>query len=325
MNKKINTMVTLCSIIIFFLAGRWAGNDYMLSVLILIAINVLMASSLRTIFILEQISLGHVGFSLIGAYASALMVMKLNISFWIALPFSGIICALTALLLGYPFLRLKGIYFAILTFMLAESLRVVTYNWRSLTGGQFGLTDIPGPGTLDLLFIGTINFETMENYYYLTLTVVLISILILYCIEKSHLNSKWRAIKDADALAESIGLNTMLHRIINFVIASFFAGIAGALFAHYQRGLSVDVTSRFGIMASIYLLVYVVIGGKEKFTGPIVGTIVLMFIAEFSRSLEEYRPIIIGFIAIIVVLFLPEGITGIPERVSRLKQQIQKG
>jgi branched-chain amino acid transport system permease protein len=322
MNKKTNTMIILLFAIIPFLAGRWAGNDYMLSVLILIAINVLMACSLRTIFILEQISLGHVGFALIGAYSSALMVMKLNVSFWVAMPLSGIICALTALLLGYPFLRLKGIYFAILTFMLAESLRLIAYNWRSLTGGQFGLTDISGPGTLGLPFIGTINFDTMENYYYLTLMVVIVSILILFFIEKSHLNAKWKAIKDAEPLAESVGMNAILHRIVNFAIAGFFAGIAGALFAHYQKGLSVEATSRFGIMASIYLLVYVVIGGKEKFSGPIVGTIVLMLITEFARSLEEYRPIIIGFIAIIVVLFLPEGVTGIPER---LKQILKKG
>ncbi|WP_300459554.1 branched-chain amino acid ABC transporter permease [Desulfobacula sp.] len=325
MNKKTNTMIILLFTLVSFLAGRWAGNDYLLSVLILIAINVLMACSLRTIFILEQISLGHVGFALIGAYSSALMVMKLNISFWLALPLSGSICALTALLLGYPFLRLKGIYFAILTFMLAESLRLIAYNWRSLTGGQFGLTDIPGPGTIGLPFLGTIDFDTMENYYYLTLMVVILSILVLFFIEKSHLNVKWRAIKDAESLAQSVGMNAILHRIMNFVIASFFAGIGGALFAHYQKGLSVEVTSRFGIMASIYLLVYVVIGGKEKFSGPIVGTIVLMMISEFARSFEEYRPIIIGFIAIIVVLFLPEGVTGIPERLTRLKQQLKKG
>ena len=325
MNKKTNTIIILFCILIAFLGGKWAGNDYLLSILILTAINVLMACSLRTIFILEQISLGHVGFALIGAYSSALMMMKLDISFWIALPFSGLICAVIALLLGYPFLKLKGIYFTILTFMLAESLRIIAYNWRSLTGGQFGLTDIPGPGTSDLPFIGTMNFDTMENYYYLTLTVVLISILILFCIEKSHLCSKWRAIRDADSLAESIGMNVIQHRITNFVIACFFAGIAGALFAHYQKGLSVEATSRFGIMASIYLLAYVVIGGKEKFSGPIVGTIVLMFIVEFARSLEEYQPIIIGVIAIVMVLFLPEGVAGIPERLSKMNKQFTKG
>lgn len=325
MNNKFYAILIFACIIVSFSAGRLAGNDYILSVLILILINVLMATSLRTIFILEQMSLGHVGFSLIGAYSSALMVTNLNLSFWLALPLSGIICALTALLLGYPFLRLKGIYFAILTFMLAESLRVVTYSWRSFTGGQFGLSDIPGPGTLHLPILGSINFDIMSNYYYLTLMVVLFSIMVLFFIEKSHLHSKWRAIKDAESLAESIGMHVMWYRIVNFVIAGFFAGIAGALFAHYQKGLSAEVTSRFGITASIYLIVYVVIGGKKNFWGPIVGTIGLMVLSEFARSFQEYRPIIIGMIAILVVLFLPDGITNIPDRLFNLRQPIKKG
>jgi branched-chain amino acid transport system permease protein len=156
----------------------------------------------------------------------------------------------------------------------------------------------------------------MINYYYLTLVIVILSLFILYQLEHSHLNRKWRAIRDADSLALSVGINIMWYKVINFTIASFFAGIAGALFAHYQRALSVDVTSRFGVMMSLYLVILMVVGGKERFAGPIIGAIVIELISEIARPLGAYRPMLIGALAIVVMLLMPEGIAGIPSRIG---------
>ena len=324
MNKKslFQLMIVIFTICGAFLLAPFLDNEYWLSILIVILINILLAGSLRLIFLLDEISLGHVGFSLIGAYASALFMLRLNMPFWLALIAAGLLSALVALLLGYPFLKLKGIYFSILTFMTAEIFRIVTYNWRSLTGGQYGLSDVPAPASLTLPGLGTIAFDEMLNYYFLTLTVVIVSMVIMYCLERSHVCMKWKAIRDADKLAASVGVNVIGYKMVNFAVASFFAGIAGALFAHYQRGLSVDATSRFGVMMSLFLVVYVVVGGKNYFWGPIVGTIILELFSEIVRPLSEYRSMLIGALAILTVLSVPEGLIGIRKFLFRNKDYV---
>jgi branched-chain amino acid transport system permease protein len=289
---------------------------YWTSILIILWMNILMVSSLRTIKLLGHISLGHVGFSLIGAYGSALMVMRLGLSFWIALFLSGLMSAGIALALAYPFLRVKGAYFALLTLLTAETFRLTAWYWPSLTGGFWGLLKIPSPNPITIPLIGTITFDNVNSYYYLTVVIVALSLFVLCLLERSRLGFKWRAIQDTEALAQSVGMNVMWYKALNFAIASFFAGIAGALFAHYQHALSPDFTARFGVLMSIYLLVYMVVGGDAKFAGPIVGTVVLTILSELSRELKEYQPILIGAIAILFVLLMPEGLIGLPNRVK---------
>jgi branched-chain amino acid transport system permease protein len=318
MNRKgiINTFgVAVLIIITLLMPLLLSGNRYWLSVLALAAINILLVSSLRTITLLNHISLGHVGFTLIGAYGSALLVMKGGLPFWLSLIISGFISGGVALILGYPFLKVKGIYFAILTLLTAETFRLIAYYWRSLTGGTFGLVQIPSPEPLTLPIIGTIKFDTINNYYYLAVIIVILCLVILYLIEHSHVSFKWRAIRDDDELSQSVGINVIWYKMINFAIACFFAGISGSLFAHYQHNLSADYTSRFGTLMSIYLLVYMIVGGQKSFAGPIVGTIVLTLISELARPMKEYQPMIIGGIAILVMLFMPGALASLPDQI----------
>ena len=307
-------IVVLSAVII---ASPVALNSvYWTSVLIILWINILMVSSLRTIRLLGHISLGHVGFSLIGAYGSALLVMRLGLSFWIGLFLGGLLSAGVALALAYPFLRVKGPYFALLTLLTAETFRLITWHWPSLTGGFWGLLKIPSPDPVTIPVIGRITFDSVNSYYYLSAVIVTLSLFVLYLFERSRLGFKWRAIQDTEALAQSVGMNVMWYKALNFAIACFFAGLAGALFAHYQHALSPDFTARFGVLMSIYLLVYMVVGGDAKFTGPIVGTVVLTIVSETSRKLGEYQPMLIGAIAILFVLLMPEGLIGLPNRVT---------
>lgn len=317
MHKKIFSLIGVFFLICCsFAIVPLLDNPYWSSILIMIVINILLTSSLRTIFILHEVSLGQVGFTLIGAYVSALAVMRLGVSFWEALLIGGSASAIIAMAVGYPFMKLKGIYFSILTLMTTEILRLIAYSWRPVTGGQYGLFGIPRPDPLTVPGIGEITFSTMNNFYYLTLIIVLICLFIIYTIENSHVRKKWVAIKDADNLALSVGINIMKYRVINFTIACFFAGIAGGLFAHYQGGLAADATARFGVMTSLNLVVYIVVGGKERFSGPIIGTITIMLIMEFARPLAHLRPMLIGAVAIAFILLLPEGIAGVPVRLK---------
>jgi len=330
MSRKllITIAVTIVLVVVITILPLALNSVYWTSVLVLMGVNILMVSSLRTIKLLGHISLGHVGFSLIGAYGSGLLAIKLGLSVWLTIFLGGLMAAVLALALSYPFLKVKGMYFALLTLLTAETLRLITWYWKGFTGGFWGLLKIPSPGPI---IIGglTIDFDKVNNYYYLTAIIVAISLFVLYRLENSHLGFKWKAIQDTDVLAQSVGINVKWHKMLNFTIACFFAGIAGALFAHFQHSLSPDANARFGVLMSIYLVVYMVIGGESKFSGPIIGTVVLTIISEFARGLGEYRPMMIGAIAIIFILLMPEGLVGLPNRCilwyRKLLRLIQRG
>lgn len=318
MNKRllISILSILVLIVLLFMVPVLIESAYWIHVLILTAINVLLACSLRTIMRIGQLSLGHAGFFLIGAYGSALLVMKGGLSFWLALPAGGLMAAVMALAVGYPFFRLKGMYFAILTLLLAEVLRSFGFYWTNLTGGPYGLLRIPGPNPITIPGIATITFDTKIAYYYLVLVILLLSLLILYRLERSRLGFVWEATNEADNLAQSVGINIMRHKIIAFAIGCFFAGIAGALFAHYQHNLICDASGKFSMVTSIFVLIYVVIGGEAKFAGPILGAVILTLIPEFAREVKQYQPAVLGVLLILFVFFLPEGLIDLPRRFS---------
>jgi branched-chain amino acid transport system permease protein len=292
------------------------ASIYWTSVLTMIVINTLMAASLRTIFLIGEFSLGHVGFMCIGAYTSALLAMKVGLPFGISMPAGGFVAGLIALILGFPFMRVKGIYFVILTVVTSESFRLLAFNWRSLTGGTNGLIGFPGAGVLSIPGFGQVDFGGFNEYYYLTLGIVSLSLVILYLLERSNLGFTWIAIRETDKMAAAVGINVLLYKVINFSIASFFAGVGGALLAHLEQTLSSQASSVFGVMTTIYFLVYVVVGGKTKFMGPVVGAVVLSLIMEFTRPMQEYQPMIIGAIAVAVVMIIPEGLVTIPSKFS---------
>ncbi len=316
MNKRllINTFSVVALIVILFSIPTLLNSVYWVSVLILIAIDIILVASLRIISLIGYISLGHVGFMLIGAYGSALLLTKFGMSFWMALIIAGLFAAVLALAIGYPFLKVKGIYFTVLTLLTAETFRLLAWHLRGLTGGSDGLLHIPSPSSVTIPAIGILNFNDANNYYYLTIVIVLFSLFILYRIEYSQLGVKWRAIRDTEDLAQSTGINVIWYKILSFIVACFFAGIAGALFASFQHGLSCAFTSKFGVIMSVYLLAYMVVGGENKFMGPIIGVLVLTIITELARPLREYQPIMIGSLSILVVLFMPGGIIDLPNQ-----------
>jgi branched-chain amino acid transport system permease protein len=197
--------------------------------------------------------------------------------------------------------------------MLAEVCRYIAWYWTDLTGGTSGLAGIPPPDPINLFGLTTIVFDTKIAFFYLMLVIVIISIFILYRIEHSWFGLMWSAINESDVLAQTVGINIMGHKMLIFCITSFFMGIAGALYAHYVGMLSPYGIpgSPFGFTASIYILIYVVVGGENRFSGPIIGAILLTFIPELARGLKEYMPLIFGGLLILFIFILPNGISGL--------------
>lgn len=308
--KRIFTPIALA---IVCLLPQIVRNDYWIHVLVMIAIMILTAVSMRAINRTGEMPLGTAGFMLLGAYSSALLAKKLGLTFWIAMPLGGLFAALIALAVGYPFFRVKGVYFSISTLLLATVFQYITGYLKDLTGGWDGLRFIPSPDPITIPGIATLSFDTDTSYYYLAIVVVGFCLYVLYRMEHSRIGLVWGAIKEADNLAQATGVNIMAHKIFVFVVGCFFTGIAGGLYAFYQQALSpaTNPGNIFSVFTSIYCVLYMVVGGEASFFGPIIGTTLFMLIPEFSRPLLMYRPLVFGAVLIFIVFFMPKGLVGL--------------
>lgn len=305
-------------IILLFLIPLFVTGPYQLHILIMAGISIILASSLRLIATSGQLSLGHGGMMAIGAYTSALLVMKLGLSSWAALVVAGLAAGLIALLVGYPFVRIRGIYFALVTIFLAEVIRLIAEQWRSLTGGTSGIINIPRPDPIVIPGLLNIDFASKVDFYYFVLVLMLVTLLILYAIEHSRTGLTWFSIQQADFLAESVGVNTARFKALAFSIGCFFAGIAGAFYSQYIAAIT---PSAFGFFFAIYIVVYMIVGGMGRFSGPIIGALILTLVPESVRALKEYQPFVFAGVLMLIIFFLPEGLVGLPQRLRKLVRE----
>jgi branched-chain amino acid transport system permease protein len=286
-------------------------GPFYLHVAILTMMNIILSSSLRLVSLSGQMSLAHGGMVTIGAYISALLAMKAGLSFWVSMPIAGLGAALIATLVGFPFVRLKGIYFSIVTVFFSEMVVLTAQQWESLTGGSGGVFAIPKPGKIAFFNILIVDFSSKVHYYYLALAMMIVSLIILYLVEKSRIGLTLRGIKQTDSLAESVGINTRGYKVLAFAIGCFFAGLVGANISHYISAFSPDT---FGFLFTIYILVYMTVGGAESFAGPVLGALVLTILPEATRAFKEYVPFFFAAVLIAVIFFVPDGMAGLAGR-----------
>jgi len=244
----------------------------------------------------------------IGGYTSALLVMKLGFSSWAGLLLGGLVTCGVALIIGYPFVRLRGIYFAMITLFFAEVVSLVITEWRSFTGGAMGILSIPRPNPIVLRGLFRVDFTSRVDFYYFALVLVLVTLLMLYAIERSRVRLILLSVSQTDSLAESLGINTARVKVVAFSIGGFFAGIAGAFYAHY---LTVLNPASFGFLFAIYTVIYITVGGTQRFSGPILGAFILTLIPELIRGLKEYHPLIFAAVLIVTIFFMPNGLAGL--------------
>jgi branched-chain amino acid transport system permease protein len=265
--------------------------------------------------------MGTMAFAGIGAYTSAILMMKLGFPIWAAFPLAGFIAMVVAAVIAFPFVRVTGIYFAMLTLFFGEVVRLVISEWSSMTGGTTGLFGIPSIGTLSFFGIH-IDFAHLLPYCYFVLIVMVLTLLILYRIDRSHLGTTLAAIERDENVSASVGINVIKFKVITFCIGCFFAGIAGSLYAHYLRVLNAET---FGLFPSIYVLIYMVAGGRKKFSGPIVGALVLTVIPEMFRILKQYQPLIFVAVLFLVLFFMRGGLVDLPEKIRSRVRTVNEG
>ena len=299
-------------LIFVFVMPIFIRSEYYLHVLILCAMNIILASSLRAISTVGQISLGHAGFMSIGAYTSGILVMKLGVSTYVAILLGGVVAMVLAAVIAYPVTRVRTVYFAMLTLFLGEVIRLVITEGREITGGTSGLINIRPLETISILGLH-IDFATRLPNYYFVLVFMLMILLFLYWVDRSYIGMTFKAIAQDESLAASTGINVARFKAIIFCIGCCIAGLTGGFYAHYMSVLTPD---SFGLFTSIYILIYVVIGGTRRFSGAIVGALILTLVPEVFRALKEYQPFIFVAVLFLVVFLLPGGLSDLLERIQ---------
>lgn len=312
------------------LAAALLALPHMLSfsqkeIAVVLVINVLLVVSYRFLTLTGEWSLGHAVIMGVGAYASALLAKRLGIPPPLSMPLGACAAAAAAYVLSFPLLRMKGFYFLIGSFAAGEIIRLLWKRFREPFGGPKGIKSIPEFPSIDLGF-AVIDFYEPENYYYLCLLATAASVWVMRRAEHSPLGLTMRAVRSRDKTAESVGVNARKCRAAAFVISSFFAGLAGALLAHYIGAVS---PNRFNIEEMVFILAWVVAGGTATIAGPILGAVVLTVINEvFLRELglEQARPLFYGAALIAAVLFLPGGMEGLLPRLAEMaKRPLRRG
>jgi len=294
-------------------------NPYYIHIFILAGINIILASSLRLIDISGQLSFGHIGFMAIGAYTSALLVTKVGFSTWVALPLGGLMAAFFSLLIGYPIARAKAFYFAMGTFFFSAIIVLLLEGFRCLTGGTTGITNMPRPGAITIPGLFSIQFISKVPCYYYIVVLASVSLSIMYVVERSRIGMALKAIEQADLVAASIGVNVVKYKMLALGVGCFFSGIAGAFYAHYITSIN---PSTFNLFYMFYVLAYMVVGGKKRFIGPIIGALILTFIPELFAMLKQYQPFIFAGVLGVTAIFLPDGLAGLFEGIG---QAIKRG
>jgi branched-chain amino acid transport system permease protein len=260
-----------------------------------------------------QKSLGHAAFFGLGAYTVAIL-LKAGISFWIGLPLAMIGCFIVGLGLGFPALRVQTIYLAFATLGFNTAVWLVMRNEEWLTGGTFGINNIPRPHFLGL------SLEQNLTYYYFVLAVALLMGAVLWKLLQSPWGKAFTALRDNPIRAESLGVNIQAYTLLSFAIGAVYAGVAGALFAPLVEFIE---PAPFSVSTSIMMYLMVVVGGAGYFFGPLLGSAVGVLLPEWLRFAQAWYLFVFGVAVVLLMLWLPDGLLSVPDRLRerRLARQ----
>jgi branched-chain amino acid transport system permease protein len=280
-----------------------AANEYYIYVMSLAFIMAIAAVGLNLILgYTGQLNLAHAGFMAIGAYTVGILTIDYGVPYWIAFLLAGIIAAAVGLAAGIVSLRLKTHYFAIFTLCVGFIIYLIIEKADWLTHGTVGIASIPAPAG-----IGPVQFNSTIPQYYLVLTFLVLSLWLMSRIANSLLGRSFIAIRNSEELAETLGINLMRTKVLAFVLSTFYAGVAGALYAGFVRFLGPDLAREhhtFDMMA------FILVGGIGTLFGPVLGAILLTWLTQSLQFLQDYRMIVFGPLLILLVMYFPQGIIG---------------
>ncbi|MEG6501984.1 MULTISPECIES: ABC transporter permease subunit [unclassified Desulfovibrio] len=286
---------------------------YQTNIMISALLYIMLALGLNIVVGLAgQLVLGYVAFYAVGAYAYGLLHQFLGWGFWVCLPVGGFVAVIFGLALGFPVLRLRGDYLAIVTLGFGEIVRLALQNWTSLTGGPRGVGDIPRPG-----FFGMeMDISASTTYiYYLVLAAVVITIIVISRLKNSRVGLALQALREDEIACEAMGIDITRVKLSAFALGSCWAGFAGVIFAAKTTYIN---PSSFTFMESAMILSMVVLGGMGSITGVVIAALILILAPEYLRAFSEYRMLIFGAIMVIMMIFRPQGLISGERRRYRI-------
>ena len=277
------------------------------------------------------LDLGYVAFYAVGAYSYALLSMHFGLSFWICLPIAGILACFWGIILGFPVLRLRGDYLAIVTLAFGEIIRVVLLNWYEVTGGPNGINQIARPTFFGLEFSRTgdntfhqffgLEFSSVHRIiflYYIIFILALITHFVSTRLRKLPVGRAWEAMREDEIACRSLGINIVNTKLTAFAIGAMFGGFAGAFFATRQGFISPE---SFTFIESALILFIVVLGGLGSQIGVVIAAIVMVGGIELFRELDEYRMLIFGLATVLIMIRRPRGLISTREPSIFLKEK----
>lgn len=305
----------IAAVAIFFIAYPFMFSLYPIDIMTTALIYVVVALGLNIVVGLAGLlDLGYVAFFAVGSYAYALLNYHFGLSFWLCLPIGGALGFIFGILLGFPVLRLRGDYLAIVTLGFGEIIRLILENWNEFSFGPSGIANIPRPG-----FFG-IEFSLHQNHtyiYYLMILLTLFTIFVVRRLQDSRIGRAWMALREDEIACQAMGINKTLTKLSAFALGATWAGMGGVVFAAKTAFIN---PASFTIWESVIILCCVVLGGMGSIVGVIIGALALKLLPEYFRAFSEYRMLAFGAVLVLMMVFRPGGIITDVRKVYRFEK-----
>jgi len=290
----------------------WLFDTYQVNIMVLALIFVVLGLGLNiTVGLAGLLDLGYVAFFAVGAYSYGLLNSYLGWGFWLCLPIGGLIGCLFGVLLGFPILRLRGDYLAIVTLGFGSIAKIVIENWEEVTNGAKGIAGIARPG----LFGIDMSISAVTNYtYYLMIAMVLFTIFVTNRLKDSRIGRAWVALREDEIACVAMGIDMARTKLSAYALGAFWAGLVGVIFA--ARNTYINPNS-FTFMESAIVLSIVVLGGMGSIVGVIIAALVLILMPEYLRAFADYRMLVFGAVMVLMMIFRPQGLISNQRRIYK--------
>jgi branched-chain amino acid transport system permease protein len=301
--------IALLAVLYLVVLPIWfAGSAYILGVLTNASILSFISLGVWLTFAIGRINISQGAFALIGGYTAAILATRYGVSFWLCLPLAGLVAAAVGTIIGAAILRLRGVYFAMITLSLTEAVRLAFLNGGEFTRGASGIVNIPRPDALEifgLTVIPAFGGADPLPFYYLAATLLILGLLAVWRLSTSRLGWVFRSMRQNEELAASIGINVAKYRVIAYAFSCFLGGVGGAFFAASQQNI---YPATYSVTDSINFMLYCFLGGLDFVFGPVVGAFLLVISFELLHDLQQYQTLIYGILMISFILWLPNGL-----------------
>ncbi len=291
-------------------------STYQVSIMATVLMYVMLGLGLNIVVGLAGLlDLGYVAFYAVGAYSYALLNFHFGLSFWIALPVGALLGASFGILLGFPVLRLRGDYLAIVTLGFGEIIRLVLENWNEFSFGPSGIANIPRPSLFGIDF----SLHSATAYlYFIMIALVIFTIFVVNRLQDSRIGRAWIALREDEIACQAMGIDKVRTKLTAFALGATWAGMAGVILAAKTTFIN---PASFTFLESAIILSIVVLGGMGSIMGVILGAFILILLPEYLRAFSDFRMLLFGGIMVLMMVFRPQGLISNVRRAYELKSE----